>query len=213
MSSIKLVIFDCDGVLVDSETIACRIFAQMLRQDGFEISDEESLSEYAGLSDRDALLKVESRFNRKLADDFNARCSKVTLEALNRELQPIPGIVDALQKISTLKCVASGSSPIRLQQMLTQVGIIHHFNGSIFSATMVKRGKPDPDIFLLAADKMGVAAKDCLVVEDSRFGVQAARSAGMRVLGYVPYGNGTELQQLGAKIFRSMSELPALCLG
>jgi len=163
-SAIRLVIFDCDGVLVDSEAIACRVDAALLSALGFDIGFEELRDRYVGVSTATMCADIEARFGRRLPPDIAGRLLEAVLAAFERELAPIPGIPEALRAIDAPRCVASSSDPPRIRRSLEIAGLLHLFEPHLFSATMVARGKPAPDIFLHAA--------------------AAGRAAGMTVWGF-----------------------------
>jgi HAD superfamily hydrolase (TIGR01509 family) len=156
---------------------------------------------------------IEQENDIKLPPDFAERAARRTLEAFDRELQPIPGIAELLANLPDRKCVASSSEPTRIRHSLSLAGILHHFEPHIFSATQVKRGKPAPDLFLFAAASMGAAPARCLVIEDSVAGVTAARAAGMTVLGFTGGshcldGHADKLRMAGAAaVCASMTDL------
>ncbi len=215
-SATRLVIFDCDGVLVDSEAIACRVDAEILSALGFPIAFEEFRDRYVGISTATMCADIEARHGRRLPADIADRLLAAVLAAFEAELAPIPGIPEALRAIGAPRCVASSSDPPRIRRSLEIAGLLGLFEPHLFSATMVARGKPAPDIFLHAAASMGVAPRGCVVVEDSIPGVQAARAAGMRVLGFTGGGHcgpghGARLAAAGAAlVFDDMAQLPRL---
>ena len=184
-TEIELVIFDCDGVLVDSEAIACRVEAELLTEVGFPHEFEEVRRDYLGRSAADdPSASIEERFGRRLPDDMTARSLTAVLDAFERELLPIPGVAESVAMLDGPRCVASSSDPARIRRSLELTGLLAAFEPHLFSATMVARGKPAPDLFLHAAREMGADPRRCVVIEDSMPGVVAARAAGMRVLGF-----------------------------
>jgi HAD superfamily hydrolase (TIGR01509 family) len=180
----KLIIFDCDGVLIDSEVIACRMMAEALTLEGYPITTEDMVHRFAGLSGKTRAALVERELGRKLPADFEAIAQHSLRAAFQQELQATAGIAEALDALPMPVCVASSSGADRLRFALDLVGLHSRFAGNIFSADSVSHGKPAPDLFLFAAARMQVAPADCLVVEDSAAGVQAATAAGMAVLGF-----------------------------
>lgn len=181
----KMIIFDCDGVLVDSEIIANRIDAEILSELGYVISTEDSIKRFTGMNAatvRDIILK-ESGI--RLPEDLSDLTQKRILNAFENELQPL--MYEVLEHCSyILKCVATSSPRERVLKSLELTKQDHFFpQETIFTSTQVKRGKPFPDLFLFAAQQMGVAPKHCLVVEDSIVGIKAAQSAGMAVVGFL----------------------------
>jgi HAD superfamily hydrolase (TIGR01509 family) len=189
---VQLVVFDCDGVLVDSETLACGVEARALTALGYPISGEEVARRYAGLSDADMRRAVEREIGRALPGDHEARCAAALEEAFRRELKPVGGmaaVVDGVAAAGCGRCVASSSAPERLRLALTVTGLWEKLAPNVFSAKMVARGKPAPDLFLFAAERMGVEPAACLVIEDSVPGIQAARAAGMTAIGFAGSGH------------------------
>lgn len=181
----RLVIFDCDGVLIDSEMIACRADASLLTELGFATTVEDVLDRYVGLSARAMIADIEARHGRPLPADFAQRLRERIETAFERELAPMPGIEALLANRPLPCCVASSSSLPLLAHALALVGLYESFAPHIFSASQVARGKPAPDLFLFAAQAMGAAPAECIVVEDSLVGVQAGVAAGMQVIGFV----------------------------
>jgi HAD superfamily hydrolase (TIGR01509 family) len=207
----KLVIFDCDGVLVDSEPIAVRIDVEMFAELGLTVSEQEVIERLVGRSPEVLVQAVEEQLGHSPPDGWEERGERRLRRAFEAELEPVDGIREALASISLPVCVASSSPPERLRFKLELTGLYERFAGRIFSATEVANGKPAPDLFLHAARQMGVAPADCIVVEDSRYGVQAARAAGMDVLGYA--GGLTPADALAGPrttVFEDMRSLPEL---
>jgi HAD superfamily hydrolase (TIGR01509 family) len=213
----ELVIFDCDGVLIDSEIIGCRIEAEELTRAGIPITADEIMSRFTGVTAGESFRSLEAEHGRVLPADFEQRVTAVVLAVFERELQPIAGIESVLDRIELPVCVASSSGLDRLRHTLGLTGLWRHFAPNVFSAEQVGgRGKPAPDLFLHAAKRMGVAPEHSVVVEDSTRGVQAGLAAGMRVLGFTgaghcPPDHGDALRRAGAHaVFARMEELPAL---
>ncbi|MCF8067064.1 MAG: HAD-IA family hydrolase [Desulfobacterales bacterium] len=207
-----LVIFDCDGVLVDSEPIASRIFCDLVNEAGLAITYEQTVQDFEGISDEDCIKIVEERLGRPLPDNFMDQHDKKLFEAFFNDLKPIEGIHGALNQISIPTCVASSGPHKKMNVSLKITNLKSFFEGKIFSATEVKRGKPHPDLFLYVANKMGVAPDACVVVEDSVFGVRAGIAAGMTVLGYAARTTSDSLSAEGAVTFKKMNNLPNLLM-
>lgn len=209
-----LVIFDCDGVLIDSEAITSRIEHQALRNSGCRLSMEDYLDRSLGVTEEDLLWKnIAAEWDVVLPDGFGDRLRDRICKALAEELLPIKGVREALSALPYESCVASGATPERLRLTLGVTGLAERFAGKCFSGAMVARGKPSPDVFLLAAERMGFRPGDCIVVEDSINGVRAAVSAGMTVLGFtgashcLPALEG-RLRELGCReVFSEMENL------
>jgi HAD superfamily hydrolase (TIGR01509 family) len=204
-----LVIFDCDGVLVDSERISLLLQAEWVSALGLETSYEDCVRDFAGLGMPTTLRILEERLGGPLPEGWEGGLAAAVREAFEAELQPVPGVVEALEAIELPTCIASSGSQEKMRLTLGLTGLRERFAGRIFSGEEVTRGKPAPDLFLHAAAAMGVAPASCVVVEDSRFGVEATRAAGMTALGYGPDG-GEALAAAGAAVFTSMAELPGL---
>jgi HAD superfamily hydrolase (TIGR01509 family) len=207
----ELVIFDCDGVLVDSEPIVNRIFAEVLNEAGFKITYEEVMQQFVGKSLATCLEMIKESYSRPLSKNFIELCKEREIAALQKELQPVPGITEVLKQITLPKCVASNSSHRHIQMVLTLTELLHNFQGKLYSCNDVERPKPFPDLYLYAAQQMNTNPENCLVIEDSATGVQAACAAGMTVFGYAQYNDGVALALNGAKIvFNNMQQLPEM---
>jgi len=210
-----LVIFDCDGVLVDSEPLANAVLAEALTAEGLPTTLAESVERYTGLSMRSVVERAEASLGRALPFDFVDRVQAETFAAFRRDLHPVPGVREVLEEIDLPVCVASSGALDKIALSLSVTDLDRYFDGHIFSATMVPRGKPFPDLFLHAAAGMGMEAGRCAVIEDSVPGVRAAAAAGMRVLGYAGGDHGGEsharrLADLGATPFFDMAALTGL---
>ena len=208
-----LVIFDCDGVLVDSERIANGVFAELITAIGLPTSFEECVATYLGRSMSSCTSLIEGRLGCPVPDDFVALYYERIYAAFDRGLAAVPGVVaalDALESSAAMTCVASSGPHERMRRTLGRTGLMTRFEGRIFSASEVPRGKPFPDLLVHAAARLDAKPDRCVVVEDSRAGVLAGRAAGMPVLGYADLTEPSELEAAGATVFRSMAELPAL---
>jgi HAD superfamily hydrolase (TIGR01509 family) len=213
---VDLVIFDCDGVLVDSEVISCRAHAETLTRHGYPITAEQVLQRFLGVSDREARLIVETEMRRALPDDFEMQMKQAALQLYADHLHLIPHVAETVAAIGLPKCVASSGTPEKIRHGLTRAGLYDRLAPHIFSAVQVKRGKPAPDLFLFAAEQMKVQPARCVVIEDSVPGVTGARAAGMTVLGFhggshCRPGYADRLRAAGAVVtFDDMRELPGL---
>ena len=211
-----LIIFDCDGVLVDSEVIACRAHADVLSRHGYSITADEVLRRFLGVSDREARLTIEKEIGRKLPDDLEDQLKATILQFYADELQAITHVAEVIAAIDLPKCVASSGTPDKIRHGLTCAGLYDLLAPHLFSATQVARGKPAPDLFLFAAKQMKTEPKRCLVIEDSIPGVTGARAAGMAVLGFhggshCPPGHAESLRRAGTVLtFDDMRQLPDL---
>ena len=179
----ELVIFDCDGVLIDSELLSIRADQECLAECGIDMSAKEILERYTGISFAGMMADLETRHG-PLPADFAERHDKRLWPLFERELRAIPGITVVLDSLICKICVASSGRPERLKYALSLVGLYDRFHPHIFSALEVAHGKPAPDLFLHAAARMGVMPARCIVIEDSEPGVVAAVAAGMRVIGF-----------------------------
>lgn len=209
---IELVIFDCDGVLVDSEPIAVRIDIQTLAGHGITMSEAEVIERFVGRSQSVMREAIEAHIGQELPEDWEVITERGYRDAFVAELRAIAGLEEALAEVGVPSCVASGSVPEAIRFKLELTGLYSHFEGRIFSAVEVRHGKPAPDLFLHAAGQMGVAPARCVVVEDSVYGVQAARAAGMRTLAYTGGGMTPSEALAGPNtwLFADMGELPEL---
>jgi HAD superfamily hydrolase (TIGR01509 family) len=206
----ELVIFDCDGVLVDSEPVANRVFTAALAEIGLSMSYDEVCSTFIGLSMGRCVEIVEQRLGKPVPHDFEARLQHRTFEAFRAGLKSVPGVAEALDRIDAPVCVASSGEQEKMQLTLGLTGLLPRFEGRLFSATQVERGKPHPDLFLHAANSLGARPAHSAVVEDSLPGVQAARAAGMTAFAYAGPADGATLAAAGAVVFHDMEELPSL---
>ena len=211
---IRLVIFDCDGVLVDSERIGVRIDVVVLARLGWKMTEAEVIERFMGRTDEYMVSQIEAHLGHSLPADWEAPFQHLYREAFDAELKPVDGIAEALDRITVETCVASSGTHTRMRYTLGLTGLYDRFVGRIFSAMDVTHGKPAPDLFLHAASHMGVSPGDCAVIEDSRYGIEAARAAGMRAFGYA--GGLTprhRLEGLDTVVFEDMRELPRILFG
>jgi HAD superfamily hydrolase (TIGR01509 family) len=208
----EMVIFDCDGVLIDSERLAVVLDVEMLAALGWALTPTEVIERFMGRSATHMLSEIERWLGHPLPEGWTEDWDERYRQKFAAELEPVDGIVEALDQITLATCVASSSEHGHLRRNLATVGLYDRFQGRIFSASEVENGKPAPDLFLHAALRMGVEPSNCVVVEDSRYGVQAARAAGMHVLAYAG-GGMTPVDALagpGTTVFEDMRQLPEL---
>lgn len=206
--SFQLIIFDCDGVLVDSEPISNRLFYQQLVKAGWSMSPELTFATFAGRSLKSSLSLAEDLHGRSLPEEFAKQYEADVMEHLKTELKPIDGITKALTNITMPGCVASSSSHQRIRLSLNVTGLLKKFGNNIFSSEDVARGKPAPDLFLYAARQMGFAPSKAAVIEDSIPGVTAGVAAGMTVFAYTGSVAAGDLTAAGANLtFSDMSLL------
>jgi HAD superfamily hydrolase (TIGR01509 family) len=208
---VELVIFDCDGVLVDSERLSVRVESATLTELGWPLSEAEVVERFMGRSDTYMWAAIEEQLGAALPGDWKELLQRRYREAFEAELAPVPGVVEALDGLTVPACVASSGSHDKMHYTLGRTGLYARFEGRIFSSTEVANGKPAPDLFLHAAERLGAHPAACAVVEDSAYGVQAARAAGMLALAYT--GGLTpahRLQGPGTVLFGDMRELPEI---
>lgn len=206
-----LLIFDCDGVLVDSEPIANRVLNEELRALGLDIGLAESTRAFTGLSMTSCVALIERMLGAPVPEDFVAGLRQRTSEAFRGRLRPVVGIEALLGRLEVPFCLASSSSHARIRASLDETGLRRWFpRGAIFSAEDVERGKPAPDLFLHAARRHGCPPEGCTVVEDSVPGVAAAMAAGMRVYGYAQRTPPRLLEAAGATVVTCMTELAGI---
>jgi HAD superfamily hydrolase (TIGR01509 family) len=211
-----LIIFDCDGVLVDSEMLACRVELAVLHGLGHPISDAEFRRRAIGRSRKDNQAMLEALWDRPLPSDYTEQVQSRLFQTFKTELLPVAGMPDLVRRVTVDRCVASSSPPDRLTLALTLGGYLPLFGDRVFSAVEVARGKPAPDLFLHAATRRATAPGHCLVVEDSVPGIEAAKAAGMIAVGFCggghcPPGQAGALTAAGAdEIARDTAALAIL---
>ena len=208
----ELVIFDCDGVLVDSEGIGTAMLARAAIREGAAIAEDEALRLFRGLKMAECVVEIERRLGRHVHENFVADVRQAMATAFENNLQAVEGIHAALAAITVPVCVASNGQMRKMRHTLGLTNLLGHFEGRLFSAYDVGAWKPDPGLFLHAARTLGAEPSRCVVVEDSLSGIRAAHAAGMRVLGYTA-GDVHAMSELGtecAELFHSMAELPGL---
>jgi len=208
----RSVIFDCDGVLVDTEVISNTVLAGLLSDAGLPTTFEQCMDIYRGRSMTSVMQLADERHGAPLPADIPDRYYAAVAAVFERELEAVPGVVAALDKIALPSCVASSGPHHKMAVTLRRTGLWDRFEGRIFSATEVARGKPAPDLFLHAARSMGFDPAETAVVEDSVPGVQAARAAGMRALAFARHSDADAalLAAAGGEPFHDMTELPGL---
>lgn len=205
-----LVIFDNDGVLVDSEWHANGILAGLLTEYGLPCTREECIRDYMGSTMTRVREIAETRIGRTLPRDLEDRYHAQLFEVFRTDLTAVPGVVDILARLTTPTCVASSGTHERIRLALTTTGLLKHFGGRIFSAQDVTRGKPEPDLFLHAARVLGIHPARCAVIEDSPLGVEAANRASMTAFGFARMTPAERLRAATGGVFATMDELPAL---
>lgn len=212
-ASLSLVIFDCDGVLVDSERISNEVLADILGTHGVTLSWMDAQTTFVGQSTGQIRTTVAEHFGVTLPDDWSTDYYERMIPALASRVEAIDGAIDVVRAVRAagLKCCVASQGPMaKIQATLTRVGLWEVFGEAVYSAYSVQRPKPAPDLFLHAAESMNVPSAECVVIEDSATGVAAAVAAGMRVLAYCPNGGADIMSERGGIPFRSMSEIPGL---
>ena len=210
--AVRLVIFDCDGVLVDSEPISNRLLADALTDAGLPTTYEEARKRYVGLSMASCMAMFEEQLGRALPDNWLNDLQARTFERLRTDVQPVAGVENVIRQIQgqgLAMCVASSGGLDKISLTLSTTGLKSYFDPHIFSASMVARGKPHPDLFLHAAAEMGVTPLETVVIEDSVPGVMAAASAGMVPYAFAgdPHADREALAAAGGTLFSSMAEI------
>ena len=208
--SFESVIFDCDGVLADSEPLDNEIVSILLTKLGYAISPDEVRIKSSGLTDEAMWALFEGELAQPIPIKIKKRWEEMLIGKFRKRLLPMPGVVPVVKRLWSDNIPLSVASNGPLQRMTTILDILEltpYFHKRLFSSTMVREGKPSPDIYLLAASQTGESPSRCIVIEDSLPGVQAGIAAGMTVLGYCPYGDVWGLRQLGIKTFNHMNDL------
>jgi len=215
-----LIIWDCDGCLIDSEMIACQVAAEMWTELGYPVTARQYVERFAGGNQAANIAIIEKETGLSFADVYPYEEKQRRREkAFEEGLKPLPYVREAVEALSVPQCVASGSMPERLYHALKVVGLYERFEGRIFSAEQVEHGKPAPDLFLFAAETMKVQPSRCLVIEDSPAGIMAGKAAGMTVYGYMGGSHVDEAWQERARqagadlLFDDMRELKGLTGG
>jgi HAD superfamily hydrolase (TIGR01509 family) len=205
----RLVIFDCDGVLVDSEGISCRVLAEAIGRAGLPMSSDEARALFAGSTLEHVRSHVEEALKRPLEEGWLEAFDRERALAFDRELRAIEGAHDAVvaaRSAGLQVCVASQARVEKTRMTLGLTGLLHLFDDKLYSAKMVPRPKPFPDLFLHAASQAGCLPSECVVVEDSIYGVRAAVAAGMRVFAYAAAGGEEQLRAEGGEVFHRMQD-------
>lgn len=214
-----LLIFDCDGVLVDSERLACSALAKLMTTLGHALTTEEAVLAFAGSSLSDVLSRAEKLLSRPIPQRMGEQTSRQLMARLRGELMAVAGVKEAIAALPYRRCVASSSEPERLLLSLEVSGLWSVFGNDVFSAARVANGKPAPDLFLLAARCLETDPSCCIVIEDSVLGIEAARAAAMAAIGFAGASHASDelarrLAAAGAEtVIRSMAELPMAVKG
>ena len=204
------IVFDCDGVLVDSEMISMKVSQRIVADLGWEVDLATMFKMFVGSSHEYFVAQIENQIGRSLEPGWNLPYRGWLEAEFHTGLVAIPGVVDAIDQIRLPTAVASNSGHDRIRLSLDIVGLLAHFDGRISSAQDVAAGKPEPDVYLHAAELLGVSPERCIAIDDSRFGVEAAQRAGMRVLAFDGGASGLPLDGPRTSLLRDMEELPSL---
>jgi len=207
---VKCIIFDCDGVLVDTEKIGNGIMLEMAAEYGFKMKLEDAYRDFNGRKLKECFLYIENAIGKKLPVTFEADYREKSFEAFKTQVKPMEGIVEFLNKLKIPYCVASSGPVDKIRLNLEVAGLMDKFENKIFSSYQINSWKPDPEIFLHAAKEMGFEVKDCIVIEDSKGGVIAGISGGFKVYGFANGYNNEDLEKEGAELFHSYEELDFL---
>ena len=203
----KCIIFDCDGVLVDSETISAKIFKEMAEDLGFRMNFNYAMEKFTGVSMKKNLKFIEDNIEGTLPAHFEQEFRKRTYDLFKTDLKPINGIHNLLNKINVPVCVASSGPVEKIKISLTTTNLIDKFKNNIFSCYEIGSWKPEPGIYLHTARKMGFEPCECAVIEDSEAGIKAAKSGGFDVFALADKRKKSRFEKLGANVFFSMDEL------
>ncbi|NTU76521.1 MAG: HAD family hydrolase [Alphaproteobacteria bacterium] len=212
-----LIIWDCDGCLIDSERVACELVAETISALGYPLTCVQYIERFAGKRTTVALQEIEKETGKSFLSRFPRDAFvRQRTERFKALLRPVEYVEEAIEKIDLPMCVASGSEPDRIEQTLRMTGLFDRFKGRIFSAVNVAKGKPAPDVFLWAAEQMNMQPEKCLVIEDSPTGIQGAKAAGMTVFGFVGASHVTPAWRMRVEgmgldeVFDDMRKLPGL---
>ena len=207
MKTVKCIIFDCDGILVDSETIANQVLLSMSASFGLKMTMTEATKKFNGRRLKRIFEIIEELTNKKLPDSFETEFRKQTFEAFKTDLKPVQGVQEFIEKLTIPYCVASSGPTEKIILNLTTTGLLHKFENKIFSSYEINSWKPDPEIFLHACKQMGFKKEECIVIEDSAAGVIAGVTGGFKVFALANENNAQDLISEGATVFYNYEEL------
>ena len=210
MKGYKCLIFDSDGVLVESETLSAKVFQEMARELGFELDFEPAVEQFAGISMKENLKFIRENIEGSLPEDFEKEFRQRTYEIFKSDLKAVKGVHDLIMKLQVPFCVASSGPVEKISLNLGLVKLLDHFENRIYSSYDIGNWKPEPGIFLHAAKEMGFTPEECVVIEDSASGIRAALSGGFMVYALASEKRRGHFEQLGAVTFRNMKELERL---
>ena len=207
MSKYKCIIFDCDGVLVDSEPLGNQVMVEMANQYGANIDLNYAYSHFKGNSLKNCIDKISELTDKQIPNDFEYQYRKRSFEKFRKDMQPIDGVRSLIENLTIPYCVASSGPENKIRLNLEVTGLLSFFENRIFSCYTINKWKPDPAVFLWASETMGFTPKECLVIEDSPIGVEAAVQGGFDVYGFTAHDYKGELQKSSTKTFNSMIKL------
>lgn len=207
---VKCIIFDCDGVLVDTEKIGNGILLSMAAEYGFEMKLEDAYRDFNGRNLKECFQHIENAIGKKLPDTFESEYREKSFEAFKTQVKPMDGVVAFIEKLKIPYCVASSGPEDKIRLNLEVAGLLDKFENKIFSSYQINSWKPDPGIFLHAAKEMGFDVQDCIVIEDSKAGVISGVRGGFKVYGFANGYNNEDLKKEGAILFHSYQELSSL---
>ena len=210
MSKYKCIIFDCDGVLVDSEPLSNQVMVELANLAGANIDLDYAYTYFKGNSLQNCIDQISELIGKDIPFDFESAYREQSFEKFKSEIQPIDGVEHVLQNLEIPFCVASSGPETKIRLNLDLTGLLPYFENRIFSCYTIKKWKPDPSVFLWAAETMGFTPKECLVIEDSPIGLKAALNGGFDVFGFTAHDYKDELRKNATKTFSDMLMLPAL---
>ncbi len=207
MSKYKCIIFDCDGVLVDSEPIGNQVLVDMANSYGADIDLDYAFKHFKGGSIYTCRDKIQALVNQPLSQDFIAEYRRRSYSAFKEQIQPVEGVKEVIESLSIPFCVASSGPTEKIRLNLELTGLLPYFENNIFSCYTIEKWKPEPDVFIWAAKTMGFKPEDCVVIEDSLTGIQAAKAGGFDVFGFTAHDYNNELEAEATTTFNSMEKL------
>lgn len=207
---VKCIIFDCDGVLVDTEKIGNGVLLEMASEHGFEMKIEDAYRNFNGRKLKDCFRYIEETIDKELPETFETEFRQRSFDAFKTQVKPMEGVIEFIDKLTIPYCVASSGPVEKICLNLEVAGLLGKFEDKLFSSYQIGSWKPEPGIFLHAAKEMGFDVKDCIVIEDSVAGVRAGMDGGFKVYGFANGYNDADLEKEGAKLFRSYEELAVI---
>ncbi|OXA98862.1 haloacid dehalogenase [Flavobacterium oncorhynchi] len=207
---VKCIIFDCDGVLVDTEKIGNGVLLEMASEHGFEMKIEDAYRSFNGRKLKDCFKYIEETIDKELPETFETEFRQRSFDAFKTQVKPMEGVLEFIEKLTIPYCVASSGPVEKICLNLEVAGLLGKFENKMFSSYQIESWKPEPGIFLHAAKEMGFNVKDCIVVEDSVAGVRAGIDGGFKVYGFANGYNDSDLEKEGAILFRSYEELAVI---